>query len=268
MSKMVGAFARCLMAGAALCGLTACAAAVPSNASAPAAPTLDEIIARNTHARGGAAALDRVHALQIDVELLEGGQTISGPYAANIDGLVRVDIYVAGKNVYSEGVDRQGVWRWTGGPGPAEPSTAEGAANALTHGAENHLFGLHRFAQRGHTLALLSPEIIDGVRYQVVQVRYTTGHTSYFYVDPATWQIVRRRDQRAYHPDNDQTKQRVESRFFDFAPVDGVVASQRSEDIDLATGKTLASSRVLSRRINPDLPTDYFDRNRRAPSTR
>ena len=228
--------------------------------------TLDEVIRRNTLARGGAAALDRVHALQIDVELLEGGQTITGPYAANIDGMVRVDIYVAGKNVYSEGVDRQGVWRWTGGAGPAEPSKAEGAANALTNGAEQHLFGWHRFAERGHQMELMPAEMIDGVTYQVVKVNFTTGQTSYFYVDPVSWQIVRRRDERAYHPDNDQTKQRVESRFFDFVGVGGIVVSQRSEDIDLATGKTLATSRVLSRRINPSLPADYFDRNRRAPA--
>ncbi len=233
----------------------------------PAPVTLDEIIRRNTLARGGAAALDRVHALQIDVELLEGGQTITGPYAANIDGMVRVDIYVAGKNVYSEGVDRQGVWRWTGGPGPAEPSKAEGAANALTNGAEQHLFGWHRFAERGHQMELMPAEMIDGVTYHVVKVNFTTGHTSYFYVDPVSWQIVRRRDERAYHPDNDQTKQRVESRFFDFVGVGGIVVSQRSEDIDVVTGKTLATSRVLSRQINPSLPADYFDRNRRAPAT-
>lgn len=229
--------------------------------------TLDEAIRRNTLARGGAAALDKVRSLQIDVELNEGGQMLGGPYAATTAGLVRVDIYVRGKNVYSEGVDSVGVWRWTGGPEPAQPSTAAGAANALTNGAEQHLFGWHRFRERGHAMALMPPELIGGVSYAVVEVRFATGQTSYFYVDPATWQAVRRRDERAYHPDNDQTKKRIESRFFDFVAVDGVLLSHRSEDIDLATGKTLATSRVISRRINPPLPAGYFDRDRRAPPT-
>jgi hypothetical protein len=230
--------------------------------------TLADIVRRNTRARGGATALDRMRSLLVDVEIVEGGQTVGGPYAANKAGLVRIDIYAGGKNVYSEGVDTRGVWRWTGGPGPAQPSTATGAANALTNGAENHLFGWNRFPERGHRLALMPPAVLDGIAYQVVEVRYATGQISYFYVNPVSWQAERRRDERAYHPDNDQTKQQIESRFFDFIAVDGVVASHRSVDIDLATGKTLSSGRTLSRRVNPPLVADYFDRNRRAPATR
>lgn len=232
----------------------------------PVAPTLEELIRRNTRARGGAAALDRVRAVQIDVEIVEGGQALNGRYAANVDGMVRIDIYAAGKNVYAEGVDRAGVWRWTGGPEPAQPSAATGAANALTNGAENHLFGWHRFAQRGHKMALMPPQLIDDILYPVVEVRFTTGQVSYFYVDPASWQAVRRRDERAYHPDNDQTKQKIESRFFDFRSVDGVVASHRATDIDLVTGKILSTNRTLARRINAALSADYFDRDRRSPT--
>ena len=61
------------------------------------------------------------------------------------------------------------------------PSVATGAANALLHGAENHLFGLHRFAERGHRLRLMPAEPIDGIDHPVIEVVYTTGHTSYFY---------------------------------------------------------------------------------------
>ncbi len=171
-------------------GLLAACATMPT---LPAPLTLDEVIRRNTLARGGAAALDRVRALSIDVEIVEGGQTLNGRYAATADGLVRIDIYAGGKNVYAEGVDRLGVWRWTGGPDPAQPSTATGAANALTNGAENHLFGWHRFAERGHRLALLLPQSIDGLLHPVVEVRFTTGHVSQFYVHPTSWQAVRRR---------------------------------------------------------------------------
>jgi len=227
--------------------------------------SLNEVIRRNTRARGGAAALDRMHALAVDVEIVEGGQTLNGHYAANAAGLVRIDVYAGGKFAGAEGVDSKGVWNW-GRNGP-EPSVATGAANALTNGAENHLFGWHRFAQRGHRLALMPPQTLDGITYPVVEVRYSTGHISYFYVDPTTWQAVRRRDERAYHPDNDQTKQRVESRFFDFVAVDGVVASHRSADYDLGTGKLLSTNRTLARRINPPLAADYFDRNRQAPAT-
>ena len=236
-----------------------------SAVSAPAAPTLQDVIARNTAARGGAATLDRMRTLQIDAEIKEGGQILQGKWTA--DGRhVRVDIYVGGKSVFSEGVDDSGGWMWTGGDTPPKPSVEKGR-QALLVGGENHLFGLHRFAERGHKLALMPSATIDGTTYQVVEIRYATGQVSYIYINPANGQIERRRDERAYHPDIDLTKQKVESRFYDFVAVDGVVASHASEDFDLTTSKSLASSRVLGRVINPQLPADHFDRNRRAPAT-
>ncbi len=228
-------------------------------------PTLEEIVRRNTLARGGAAVLDRVRSIAVDVEIVEDGQTLNGHYAANTDGLVRIDVYAGGKLVASEGIDSKGVWI-LGKDGP-RPSVAVGAANALKHGAENHLFGWHRFPERGHALALMPAATLDGVIYQVVEVRFSTGHVSYFYVDPVAWQAVRRRDERAYHPDVDQTRKRIESRAMDFQAVEGVVAAHRNEDYDLATGKLLASNRVLRRAINPHLPPGHFDRERRAPQS-
>ena len=166
---------------------------------------------------------------------------------------------------HGEGVDGQGVWIM-GKDGP-QPSVATGAANALTNGAEQHLYGWHRFAERGHRLALMPAETIDGVTYQVLEARLSTGHVTYHFVDPVSWHAVRRRDERAYHPDVSMAKQRVESRSLDFRSVDRIVAAHRNEDYDLDSGKLLSTNRVLARRINPALPVGHFDRNRRAPAT-
>lgn len=250
-------------AALALIGGAALLASMPLNAAKPL--TLAEVIRRNTRARGGAAALDRIRSVLFDVEIHEGGQTLNGRYAADKRGLVKVDIYADGKYAGGEGIDSAGVWT-TGKNGP-EPSVAKGAANALQHGAEDKLYGWHRFAERGHKLTLMPPQMIDGVTYQVVEIRYSTGHVSYFYVDPVSWQAVRRRDERAFHPDVDQTQQNVESIYSDFQKVDGVVAPHADTDVDLATGKVLATHPVLRRKINPDLPADYFDRSRKAPPT-
>ena len=117
------------------------------------------VVRRNVIARGGEAALDRVRSLSIVVEIAEGGQTLNGLYAANTDGLVRIDIYAGSNLVAGEGVDREGVWI-LGANGP-QPSVATGAANALTHEADNHLFGWQRFAERGHSLSLQAPQLAD-----------------------------------------------------------------------------------------------------------
>lgn len=224
--------------------------------------SLDDVIAKHTQARGGAEALDRIKSAAIEVEITENGQIFPIRYYAIADPkpLARVDVIIDGVRVYSEGVDNEGVWLWEGGAPAAVASIAEGSANALVHGVESNLIGLHRFGERGHVLALAPRESIDGVDYYVVETTYSTGHKTYFYLDPANWLITRKRDERAYHPDADQTKKRVESRFSDFQQADGVVHSNRNEDFDLNTGEVLSTNRVVKRTINPDLPAGLFER--------
>jgi hypothetical protein len=221
--------------------------------------SLEEIVARNVEARGGAAALDNVRQIAIEPEIHEAGNVLRGRYAADPAGLVRIDIYADGKLVFREGVDAEGVWLWPAGKPEPEPSKAEGAANALLNGAEMHLFGLHRYAERGHALTLMPSETIEGVTYHVVRAALGTGHTVYFYLDPKSWQIVRRRDERAYHPDVDQTRQRIETRFSDFRTVSGVVFPFYSEDVEIG-GRKLGHAKVLSLKINPGLAPSRFDR--------
>ena len=232
---------------------------------------LADIVDRHVRARGGAAALDRVRSCRMAVDIMERGQALHGRYAADASDrrgtVVRIDVYVDGSHVGSEGVDRAGVWNRGPGDAAPTPSVATGAANALLHGAENHLFGLHRFAGRGHRLRLMPAERIDGVEHPVIEVVYATGHTSYFYVDPATWMLARRRDERAYHPDVDQTRQRVETRYSDFQTVDGVVAAHRNVDVDLASGTELSTNQVRERLLNPAFPAGYFDRTWRPAAT-
>ena len=228
---------------------------------------LDGIVARHVAARGGAAALDRVRSCLMEFDIEERGQAIQGRYAADAAGLVRIDIYAGGSLVYREGVDRQGVWLWPQGSEAPQPSTATGAANALLHGAENHLFGLHRFPERGHRLRLMPAERIEGVDYPVIEVAYRTGHISYFYVDPQSWMLVRRRDRRAYHPDADTTQQRIETLFSDFRAVDGVIASHRDFDRVVGSDQVLSSHRVTRRLLNPSLPAGVFERTWQPPPT-
>lgn len=229
-------------------------------ACAPTPLNLQTVIANHIAARGGAAALDAVRTCAIDLEITEDGQTINGRYYASTDRLARVDIIVDGQRAYSEGVDTDGVWLWPADEPAARPSVAEGAANALLHGVETNLVGLHRFEERGARLTLAPAETLDEVTYHVVECVFATGHTTYFYIDPTTWQIGRKRDQRAYHPDVDSTQRHVESRFSDFQSVDGVVAAHRNDDYDLDRSVLLSTARVLARRLNPDLPENLFSR--------
>jgi hypothetical protein len=246
---------RGLMAGLAV-------AALPAMAFA-ADPELDRLIARHVAARGGARALDAVKRVRLALEITERGQTVRGLYHADVVRLARIDITVEGKRVFSEGVDGQGAWAWPGGAAEPRASTTPGAAQALLNSVEINAVGLHRYAERGHRLKLMPPETVDGAPHPVVECAFASGLTSYFYFDPNSWMIARRRDSRAYHPDLDQTKARVETRFSEFTKVGGVVASHRSDDFDLDKGTLLSTARVLKRELNPQLPAGLFDRGYR-----
>lgn len=252
---------RSVLAGAALAAPVLNAAC--ASAGGGGALSLDDIIARHVQARGGAAALDRVRTCAIDLEITEGGSTILGHYFASVERLARIDIVVDGQRVYSEGLDEDGVWLWPGDEPAPRASVAEGAANALLHGVEGNVVGLHRFRARGSRLVLSPAETFDDVAYRVIECTYPTGHVTYFYIDPTSWMIARKRDQRAYHPDVSTTQQHVESRFSDFQTVDGVVAPHLNQDYNIDSGALLSTARVLARRLNPDLPEDLFSRSYR-----
>jgi hypothetical protein len=182
---------------------------------------LDDLIARHVAARGGAAALDRVRAVRMDVEVRVRGLDLLVTYEAGVDGRVAVEVFRDGERVYAEGIE----------------AGADGDV-ALRHGAELHLFGLHRFAERGHRLALVAEN--------EVEVTFANGALATLTLAPL---LVARRDVRAYHPEADERKQRIESRYSDFVAVDGVLAAHASEDVDLDTGAVLATQRVLRREL-------------------
>lgn len=223
---------------------------------------LARVIARHTEARGGAAALDAVRTMRNDCAVVEPTFSVGGPYIASTDGLMRVDIFADGACVFSEGIDRAGAWDWSQG---AEPTPAsEAGAAALAHGIEFNLFGLHRFAERGHTLTLEAPEEIDGALYHVIKIVLRDGFETYRYIDPVSWMITRTRDIRAIHPDMDPTETLLQNEYSDFRAANGVLSPFAWVQRDLRTGQVVQTGTVRSLEYNVALTDADFDRVRRA----
>jgi hypothetical protein len=224
--------------------------------------TLEEVIARHTDARGGAAALDAVQTLRNEAAVAEATFNVRGPYIASTEGLMRVDIFADDQCVFSEGIDREGAWSWSPGSEP-QPASEAGAA-ALRHGVEFNVFGLHRFAERGHALSLEGVQEVAGVELHVVKIVMNDGFETYRFIDPATWMIVRSRDVRAFHPDLDATEAPLESAFSDFREVAGVRSPFEWMQRDLRTGEVIQRGTVLSLEYNTPLTDADFSRTRRA----
>lgn len=231
-------------------------------ACAPRELDLATVLARHTEARGGAAALDAVHTLRNEAEVVEPSFTVRGPYIASAEGLMRVDISLDGQCVFSEGVDRAGAWSWQQGGAPETASPT--GSGALRHGIEFNVFGLHRFAERGHTLTLVGQEEFNGAQCHVIKIVLNDGFETYRLIDANTWMMVGSRDTRAVHPDIDSTEILLSNEFSDFRAVDGVTSSFAWLQRNITTQEVVQRGTVLSLVYNPPLTDADFDRNRRA----
>jgi hypothetical protein len=243
----------------ALVALVAGAAMLAASVAGGSQDPLAQIIARNTQARGGAAAIERAKAVQMRIRIVEPKYTMDAVYRATRGGQMRIDVYMGGTRVYSEGCDARRAWDLPADASHAEDSSAAGAA-ALRHGLEypTNLLGLHEVTSRGHHLSYAGREEIDDVNYHVLRLTLADGFTTYFYVNPRTWLIERQRDERALHPDADPAKKWIEQRFGDYRTVEGRKVAFKGQQYDLRNGTLLQSSSVTQIETNPVLKADEF----------
>ena len=222
---------------------------------------IDELIEKHTAARGGRAAIESVKTIEIRLRIAEPKFTVEALYRASRAGRMRIDVFSSGKCVYSEGYDGHGGWQLAQGGERATDASASGTA-ALRHGLEfpTNLRGLHEMRARGHQLALIGRELIDGTNYYAVELRLQDGFVTYLYLNPATYLIERQRDIRALHPDADPTQKSIERRFQDFRQVEGRMVAFRGSEANLRTGEVLQTSEILELRTNPPLPDQTFAR--------
>jgi hypothetical protein len=216
--------------------------------------TAEEVIDRNTKARGGRKAIEAVRSVAVDLHIVDPSFTVDGTYRAACPGKMRIDVNADGKHVYTEAFNGQRGWQWKGEGTETVDESPETTA-ALRHGVElpGNLYGLHELRQHGHRVVLMGREKIDGVDYYVLQLTLNDGYVTTLYVDPNSWLITRRRDVRPLHVDIDPTPTTIEQRISDFRKVAGVMFSFASTETDLKTGKALETTTVRQITVNPEI---------------
>lgn len=222
---------------------------------------LETWIARNTEARGGAAAIERVHALRYRVTITEPTFTVDGVYEVNREGRMRIDIFNGGRRVFTEAFDGRSGWQLGDGEEHGREGSPEGNA-ALWHGTQSpdKLFGLHEMTRLGHHVEAAGFEEVEGTRYARVKVTLSDGWETMYYLDPKTWLVARSRDHKALHVDLDPRKRPLEETLLDVRPVEGVMRSFRAVGRDLGTGEVVQTSTVSAIEVNPTLDPNRFVR--------
>lgn len=221
--------------------------------------TLDEVIERHTKAAGGRRAIEAVHGLEIDFHLSEATFEADGVYRAERLGRMRVDVFMDGVRVFSEGFDGRQAWQLPRGEEHGSPGSPAGA-RALLRGIEHQLYGLHELGSRGHQLDLEGRESMEELDYWVIRIVHDDGQMLWRYVNATTWRIERGREHKALHPDVDPTETTVETRFSDFRDAGGGLLRPFHEtQVDLSSGRQLQATSVRQIQINPEFAPGLFD---------
>lgn len=236
------------------CAVLLTAGLMVVGAGSPVDESLDGLVAANTAARGGPAAIEAVHSLQIDVRIVEPSFAVDAIYRAARDGSMRVDVYDGnGRRVYTEVLEGGRAWSQAAGDdAPVKATGSEGTA-ALRHGVESplKLCGLHELTRRGHRLDLRGREVVDGVDYFVLRAVFDDGYETLYYLHPVTALIDRERQYRALHVDADPHPHWIETRYEDYRPVAGVLFPFRQVESRLDTGEVLATTTTRGILVNP-----------------
>jgi len=227
---------------------------------ASAAMVADDELGRllDCHDRAvGGAALRASDAVAYTLRIEEPGFSVDGYYRATRAGAMRIDVYDSGRRVFSEGWDGELGWQRRAGDAEPVPISRSGAA-ALIHGIESpgHLWTLADMTRNGHRLELDPPEILDGRAMAVVRLTLDDGFETVYLLDPDSCLIRQSRNLRAFHPDNDPRPQRIATFYADYRRVDGISRAFLTRNVDIDSGETLATTRVILFTAAPKLHAD------------
>jgi hypothetical protein len=220
----------------------------------PRSVTIDEVVGTHTEARGGAASIESVDALRLELLITEPGFSVEGRYVATREGYMRIDIFAGGERVFTEALGPDGGWHLRQGEKTPAPLSPEGE-RALRRGLERNLYGLHELPGLGYELAL-APD--DAAGHWVVVETGPAGLTRKLHIDRATGLIAAAAETKALHPDVDPTEIRQETRFSGWQEHGGVLIVTDSVTRDLATGEVISRVQVTAVEVNPAVDVAHF----------
>ncbi len=220
------------------------------------ATPLEDVLAK--HARSRGAGVETVDALRVRLRVEEPEFTVEGRYAADRRGRVRVDIFLEGRRVFSEGVDELGAWSMDE-EGPPRQASSDGLA-ALEHGRLFNLYGLEELPRLGHRLVLERDNTRKGRVHHVVRIELSDGFRTWRWIDVETGRLTIKRDFRALHPDVDARPVWIETEQYDFRPVGGAEFPFASRQVEVETGRLLQTTQILDVEQNPCLSEEELRR--------
>ncbi|MFN2476689.1 MAG: hypothetical protein ABR526_10170 [Chthoniobacterales bacterium] len=161
------------------------------------APTVNELVAKNVEAKGGAEALKSLGSVKLSGKLLVNGGRFEMAYAQTKKrpGEVRTEATVQGLTMVQAFDGKEG-WKISPFQGRKDPEKmAPDDTKSLVEEAE--VDGpLIDWQEKGSTVEYLGTEDVDGTQAHKLKVTRKNGDVSYVYLDPEHFLEIRVRTQR------------------------------------------------------------------------
>jgi hypothetical protein len=217
------------------------------------AETVDELVAKNTAARGGAAAWQAVSSLQLSGRM-DVGKGMSVPYVLEQKrpGKMRLEFVFDGETSIQT-FDGKSGWKLAPflGRTTAEPMTeAELGLAADTADLYGLLFD---YAKRGHKVELLGNEVVQGQDTFKLKVTLPGGSVRWVYLDAKSGLEIKVEALRRLR----KRDRVVETFYHDWQATDGLLIARRLETRTEGE-KTIHPFTVQSVLVNPPLADARF----------
>lgn len=219
---------------------------------------LKTIVERHTEARGGAAALEGVNALEVRRRVTEGKRQLSTSYTATRDGRMRFDVFADdGRLVLSQGNDGQTAWQRKGALGEAE-EMPEWALAAVKRSLRLNLYSLHELAASGTEITLADSQKVAGLMHWVLDTTDPDGYKRRLFIHPYTYLVSRVQEQGPLNPERETYATDLDTYYTEFRDVDGVLFSFKSETFNESSGEELQKTDATDILVNPDFDPAIF----------
>ena len=182
-------------------------------------PTLDELVAKNIEAKGGAAALQALHSLKLTGKLIvnEGQLQLGVSQTKKRPDEIRTEFALQGMTAVQAYDGKEG-WKISPFQGRKDPEKLSADdAKPLSEDAE--IDGpLIDWKTKGSTLEYLGREDVDGTSAYKIKVVRKNGDVNFVYLDPDHFLEIRILTQRTRHG----AQEEVEEDVGDYEKIGGV----------------------------------------------
>lgn len=216
-------------------------------------PTVESILDKHYEAMGGRARLDNIKAIRFDGILTEDGHDLEFSVLKLRPNCIKV---VVEDGNFSEGFDGETAWEMRD---DGIPRLVTGPRRlALERSVEwpSMIRSFDEFRAMGNLMVYSGSDLIDGREYHILQLALKDGLKRHYYFDAESYLLVRQRDVRPIHPDEDPLT--IEALSEEFRKVEGVPISFKSREYVVETGEVLIKIRWEDITLNPAVTKDDF----------